>query len=44
MDKHPSKQFITPEQIGQTALFLCSDAASQMTGTHMSVDGGRTAQ
>ncbi|WP_417816104.1 3-hydroxybutyrate dehydrogenase [Thalassospira alkalitolerans] len=43
-DKHPSKQFVTPEQIGQTALFLCSDAASQMTGTHMSVDGGWTAQ
>lgn len=43
-DKHPSKQFVTPEQIGQTALFLCSDAASQMTGTHLSVDGGWTAQ
>ncbi|MFH1806498.1 MAG: 3-hydroxybutyrate dehydrogenase [Pseudomonadota bacterium] len=43
-DKHPSRQFVTPEQIGQTALFLCSDAASQMTGTHMSVDGGWTAQ
>ena len=43
-DKHPSKQFVTPEQIGKTALFLCSDAADQMTGTHMSVDGGWTAQ
>ncbi|MDP2698904.1 3-hydroxybutyrate dehydrogenase [Thalassospira sp.] len=43
-DKHPSKQFVAPEQIGQTALFLCSDAASQMTGTTLSVDGGWTAQ
>jgi 3-hydroxybutyrate dehydrogenase len=43
-DKHPSKQFVTPEQIGQTAVFLCSDAASQMRGTTLSVDGGWTAQ
>jgi 3-hydroxybutyrate dehydrogenase len=43
-DKHPSKTFVTPEQIGQTAVFLCSPAADQMTGTSLSVDGGWTAQ
>ena len=42
--KQPSKQFVTVEQIGGTAVFLCSDAAAQITGTTISVDGGWTAQ
>jgi 3-hydroxybutyrate dehydrogenase len=42
--KQPSKQFVTVEQIGDTAVFLCSDAAAQITGTTISVDGGWTAQ
>jgi 3-hydroxybutyrate dehydrogenase len=29
--------------MGATALFLCSDQASQVTGTTISVDGGWTA-
>ena len=41
--KQPSKQFATVEQIAGTALFLCSDAAEQITGTAISVDGGWTA-
>lgn len=40
----PTKQFITVDQVAQTALFLCSDAASQITGTALSIDGGWIAQ
>jgi 3-hydroxybutyrate dehydrogenase len=39
----PTKQFVTPEQVAPIAVFLCSDAASQITGTNISVDGGWTA-
>jgi len=41
--RQPSKQFATPEQIGGTAVFLCSAAADAITGTTISVDGGWTA-
>lgn len=42
--KQPSRRFVQPEQIGALAAWLCSDAASQVTGTPLSVDGGWTAQ
>ena len=41
--RQPSGQFATVEQIGGTAVFLCSPAADQITGTTISVDGGWTA-
>lgn len=41
--RQPSKDFATVEQIGGTTVFLCSDAAAQITGTAISVDGGWTA-
>lgn len=41
--RQPSKEFATVEEIGGTAVFLCSKAASQITGTTISVDGGWTA-
>ncbi|RST84945.1 3-hydroxybutyrate dehydrogenase [Aquibium carbonis] len=44
LERQPTSQFVTVEQIGATALWLCSDAASQVNGTHISVDGGWTAQ
>jgi len=43
LDKQPTKEFVTVEQIAATALFLCSEAAAQINGTHISVDGGWTA-
>ena len=43
-EKQPSLEFATPEQIGATAVFLCSSAADQIRGTCISVDGGWTAQ
>ena len=44
LERQPTKQFATVEQIGATVAFLCSDAAAQITGTPISVDGGWTAQ
>ncbi|MCH2166565.1 MAG: 3-hydroxybutyrate dehydrogenase [Oceanicola sp.] len=41
--RQPSKEFATVEQLGGTAIFLSSDAAAQITGTTVSVDGGWTA-
>ncbi|MGY2904163.1 3-hydroxybutyrate dehydrogenase [Bradyrhizobium sp. URHC0002] len=43
-EKQPSLEFASPEQLGGTVAFLCSDAADQITGTAISVDGGWTAQ
>lgn len=43
LERQPSKEFATVEQIGGTSVFLCSDAAAQITGTTISVDGGWTA-
>ncbi|MGR3197931.1 MAG: 3-hydroxybutyrate dehydrogenase [Paracoccus sp. (in: a-proteobacteria)] len=43
LERQPSKDFATTEQLGDTAVFLCSDAAAQITGTTISVDGGWTA-
>lgn len=42
--KQPSKEFVTVEQLTGMALFLCSDAAAQMTGTTLTADGGWTSQ
>ncbi len=44
LQKQPSLEFASPEQIGATAVFLCSGAADQIRGTCISVDGGWTAQ
>jgi 3-hydroxybutyrate dehydrogenase len=43
LERQPTKEFVTVEQLGGTAVFLCSDAAAQITGTTISVDGGWTA-
>lgn len=43
-EKQPSKTFVTLEQLGAAAIFLCSSAADQMRGTEMVLDGGWIAQ
>jgi len=43
-EKQPSRQFVTVDQLGQFVVFICSDAAAQMTGTAIPIDGGWTAQ
>ena len=44
LKKQPSKEFVTVDQVAGIALFLCSDAAMQITGTTISADGGWTAE
>jgi len=40
----PTKQFVTIDQVASLAVYLCSDAAAQITGANLSIDGGWTAQ
>jgi 3-hydroxybutyrate dehydrogenase len=40
----PTKQFVKVEDVAGLALFLVSDAANQVNGAALSMDGGWTAQ
>lgn len=44
LERQPTKEFVTVEQVAAAAVFLASPAAAQINGTHVSVDGGWTAQ
>jgi len=44
MQSQPSGEFVRPEQIAGLTLFLCSEAAAQITGAAITIDGGWTAQ
>jgi len=39
-DRQPSRRFIAAEKVGALAAFLCSDDASDITGTPVTIDGG----
>jgi len=43
-EKQPSKKLSAPSDIGEIALWLCSNSAHNVTGTAIPVDGGWTAQ
>ncbi|XP_037045269.1 D-beta-hydroxybutyrate dehydrogenase-like [Bradysia coprophila] len=44
LEKQPSGEFVKPEDLGDFAVFLSTDAASQITGASLSMDGGWTAR
>ena len=44
LEAQPTKKFVQTDEIAALTLFLCSDAATSITGTALSVDGGWTAQ
>ncbi len=44
LEKQPSGEFVTPEQLGALAVFMCSSAASQVRGVAWNMDGGWVAQ
>jgi 3-hydroxybutyrate dehydrogenase len=44
LEAQPTKQFVTVDQVAALAVYLCSDAASQITGANLSMDGGWTAE
>jgi 3-hydroxybutyrate dehydrogenase len=41
--QQPNKRFATVDELGAMTAFLCSDAATSITGTALPVDGGWTA-
>jgi 3-hydroxybutyrate dehydrogenase len=43
-EKQPSMDFVTTEQLGAMAVFLCSPAANQVRGAAYNIDGGWAAQ
>ena len=44
LQRQPTKQFVQPADVGAMAVFLCGEAAAQITGANFSMDGGWTAQ
>lgn len=43
-ERQPTKEFVTPEQIGDLVLYLMSASAASVTGIAMPIDGAWTAQ
>ena len=43
-EKEPSLQFTTPEELGELAVFFCSDTGKNVRGVAWNMDGGWAAQ
>jgi 3-hydroxybutyrate dehydrogenase len=43
-EKQPSGKFVSPEQVAKMVCFLCGDAAGEMRGSSIVMDGAWTAQ
>ena len=43
LEAQPTKEFVTVDEVAAFVVFLCSDAAKQITGANLSIDGGWTA-
>ncbi len=44
LEKQPTGQFATADEIGEYVAFLCTDSAAQINGASLTIDGGWTAQ
>jgi NAD(P)-dependent dehydrogenase (short-subunit alcohol dehydrogenase family) len=42
IERYPLKRYGTPEEVAQTIVFLLSDATKWITGTSITIDGGRS--
>jgi NAD(P)-dependent dehydrogenase (short-subunit alcohol dehydrogenase family) len=38
----PTRRYATPEEVANVVMNLCSDLATDITGTHIVIDGGRS--
>lgn len=43
LERQPTRRFSAPSEIGALAVYLASEAAGNVTGTNISIDGGWTA-
>jgi 3-hydroxybutyrate dehydrogenase len=43
LEAQPTKEFVTVDEVASMAVYLCSDAAANITGANLSIDGGWTA-
>ena len=44
LERQPTKKFVQPSDVAAMAVFLCGDAAHNITGANYEIDGGWTAQ